>query len=136
MSPSLTPLNPVAKLRLAVRIYGCYLHILVQQRRTSLPELIRRLGIRPRRLDAAIEPNRLGRIVFRVLRVRSYAPRCLYTSLVLYRLLARQGTNGQIVIGLERLPEDKNAHAWVEVDGVDVGPPPGAGRHQELARYP
>ena len=30
----------------------------------------------------------------------------------------------------------KDAHAWVELAGVDVGPPPGRNGHVELARYP
>jgi hypothetical protein len=55
--------------------------------------------------------------------------------MVLYRLLEGQGIDAELVIGLPREPRDKDAHAWVEVDGVDVGPPPGGSRHEELARY-
>jgi hypothetical protein len=55
--------------------------------------------------------------------------------MVLYRLLREQGDDVQLVIGLPLEPRDKDAHAWVEMDGHDVGPPPGRGKHVELARY-
>ncbi len=56
-------------------------------------------------------------------------------SLVLFRLLREQGTEAEVVIGLPQHAKDKNAHAWVEVGGVDVGPPPGRGDNIELVRY-
>ena len=31
---------------------------------------------------------------------------------------------------------DQTAHAWVELNGRDVGPPPGRNGHAELARFP
>lgn len=40
-----------------------------------------------------------------------------------------------LVIGLPEEPVDERAHAWVELEGRDVGPPPGRGNHVELARY-
>ena len=61
--------------------------------------------------------------------------RCLFTSMVLFRLLRDQGDEPELVIGLPIEPKDKDAHAWVELGGRDVGPPPGRGRHEELARY-
>jgi hypothetical protein len=64
-----------------------------------------------------------------------YHPRCLTAALVLYRLLREQGESAELVVGLPREPLDKTAHAWIEVDGVDVGPPPGRQGHEELARY-
>ena len=41
----------------------------------------------------------------------------------------------QLVIGLPHTPADKDAHAWVELAGTDVGPPPGRASHEELARF-
>jgi Transglutaminase-like superfamily len=73
--------------------------------------------------------------VYRVSHVRARGPRCLYNAIVLYGLLRRQGDGAQVVIGLPTAPVDKDAHAWVEVDGRDVGPPPGQAHHEELARY-
>ena len=55
---------------------------------------------------------------------------------MLYRLLRRQGDPAELVIGLPASPRDKDAHAWVELDGRDVGPFPGRNGHVELARYP
>jgi hypothetical protein len=54
---------------------------------------------------------------------------------VLYRLLRSRGEPAELVIGLPREPKDKDAHAWVELDGRDVGPPPGKAGHEQLARY-
>jgi hypothetical protein len=54
----------------------------------------------------------------------------------LYRLLRAQGDPAELVIGLTELPESPDAHAWIELDGRDIGPLPGRGHHRELARYP
>jgi hypothetical protein len=108
----------------------------VRLRRNSLPAIVADLGTvnrayrSPRR-----RPARLGRIVSRVLRIGPWRARCLHTSMVLYRLLREQGDDVELVIGLPLEPKDKDAHAWVEIDGHDVGPPPGRGKHVELARY-
>ena len=99
-----------------------------------MPQAIARLGRRGRR-EVEVEPVRLGRIIFRLLRFRRKRARCLYTSLVLFRLLRQGGVAAELVIGLPREPRDKDGHAWIEIDGVDVGPPPGGSRHEELARY-
>jgi hypothetical protein len=56
-------------------------------------------------------------------------------ALVHYRLLREQGDTPELVIGLEPSPRTKDAHAWLEVNGIDVGPPPGRGLHEELVRY-
>ncbi len=130
------PLPPALKLVLALRIVSCFAAVVVQQRRMPLPELVRHLGRPVTHPDRPLEPARLGSIVGRVLRVGRHRARCLHASLVLYRLLVRQGARPSLVIGLPAEPADKDAHAWVELDGVDVGPPPGGRRHRALARYP
>jgi hypothetical protein len=53
----------------------------------------------------------------------------------LFRLLREQGDPAELVIGLPDAAADHEAHAWVEVDGRDVGPPPGRGQHEPLARF-
>jgi Transglutaminase-like superfamily len=53
----------------------------------------------------------------------------------LFKLLKAEGVNAELVIGLPASPESHIAHAWVEIDGRDVGPPPGRRNHEELARY-
>jgi hypothetical protein len=40
-----------------------------------------------------------------------------------------------LVIGLPREAITKDAHAWVELDGTDVGPPPGRAGHEPMARF-
>ena len=104
-------------------------------RRRPLPDAVGKLGARPRPPTDRIDPRRLSRIVHRTLRIGDRRPRCLINALVLYRLLREQGDPAELVIGLPHDARDKDAHAWVELDGVDVGPPPGRDGHEELARY-
>ena len=40
----------------------------------------------------------------------------------------------ELVIGLPEQAKDERAHAWVELEGRDVGPPPGRAGHLEMAR--
>lgn len=48
---------------------------------------------------------------------------CLERSLLLYRLLSREGANPTIVFGVDRGNETVNGHAWIEVDGGVVHDP-------------
>ena len=109
--------------------------IWVRLRRAPLPDVIRGLARVDRVRPARARPVRMGLIVSRALRIGRHQARCLYTSLVLFRLLHEQGIDAEIVIGLPREPRDKDAHAWIEIEGRDVGPPPGRAQHVELARY-
>jgi Transglutaminase-like superfamily len=120
---------------LSARAIVLFVVIWVRVRRRPLPDVIAGLARVNRVRPARAGPVRMGLIVSRALRVGSYQARCLYTSLVLFRLLREQGVEADIVIGLPREPRDKDAHAWIEIDGRDVGPPPGRARHVELARY-
>ena len=137
MSRSLreTPPSRWAKALLAARILLTYTGVRAQVGRTALPDLVGRLGpvstAQHRRYPAAW----LGTAVNRALRYVSRDPTCLWRSLVLFRLLRAQGDRAVLVIGLPDKPVDQRAHAWIELDGRDVGPPPGRGDHVELARY-
>lgn len=127
-------LSLAAKAGLALRVWSLYPRVAVALRREELPAYVARLAAtgarrRPR------SPARLSRAVDRSLRLGSRQPRCLVSALVLYRLLREQGDEPELVIGLPESPEDKDAHAWVELGGTDVGPPPGRGAHRELARF-
>jgi Transglutaminase-like superfamily len=128
------PLPLRAKAGLALRIWALYPRVLAGLRREQLPAFVARLG-RTERRRAPHSPARLSRAVDRSLRLGARKPRCLVSSLVLYRLLREQGDDAELVIGLPQTPADKEAHAWVELAGVDVGPPPGRGTHEELARF-
>jgi Transglutaminase-like superfamily len=129
-------LSPVAKAALAGRILSRYAVVRARLFREPLPGLASRLG-RPkqqaggRRHSAA----QLSRAVDRTLRLGSRRPSCLASSLVLYSLLREQGDAAELAIGLRERPTDKTAHAWVELDGVDVGPPPGSHGHVALAHF-
>lgn len=130
-------LTLVQKARLAARIWKRFVLVVVDLRREPLPALVERLassnGRPPRERH---RPATLSRAVNRSLRIGNRRPRCLLNALVLFRLLREQGEPAELVIGL--LPEapDQRAHAWVELAGRDVGPPPGRSGHEEMARLP
>jgi len=124
-----------AKAGLALRIWALYPRVLVGLRREPLPSYVASLGRAQRGRRSRLSPERLSRAVDRSLRVRDHRPRCLVNALVLYRLLREQGDDAELVVGLPARPTDKDAHAWVELGGVDIGPPPGRSGHEELARF-
>lgn len=117
-----------------MRIVTTYAVVRSLMTRHALPDVVDRLrrSARPRR--GRHQPARLGRAVAAVLRIGPLRARCLATSLVLYRLLREEGYQPVVVIGLPDQASSPLAHAWVEIAGQDVGPPPGKGVHQELLR--
>ena len=123
------------KLRLALRSWSSLLIVAWGLRANRLPDLVAKLSASNKTTSRRFNPRRLSYAVDRSLLRGPFEPRCLSRSLVLLRLLRAQGDAAELVIGLPESPLDKDAHAWVEVDGIDVGPSPGKGRHQELARY-
>ena len=123
------------KVRLALRVWHAYARVRRNLDRKPLPEFVHELG-RPAVRCERQPPALLSLAVHRSLRLGPYSPRCLTKSLVLYRLLREQGDDVQLVIGLPPQARDHAAHAWVELNGRDVGPPPGRGRHAEFARFP
>lgn len=124
------------KVELAVRIWWLSLVVRVRSRRLPLPSLVSELGTvddpRPR---YPMGPVTLGRTVVRVLTVAGRPPRCLISAMVAFHLHRREGRQVELVIGLPSAPADKDAHAWLELEGVDIGPPPGCHGHIELTRY-
>ena len=128
------PLSPTQKLVLATRVWLAYARVRRGLRSAELPVAVARLGdVRCSRRRHA--PGRLSRAVERTLRVAPDDPTCLVRSLMLFRLLREQGDEAQIVIGLPEQPTSHEAHAWVELDGHVVGPPPGKAGHSEMARF-
>jgi hypothetical protein len=128
-------LSPAARARLAVRIWHRYTAVRLRVRRKPLPELVQALRRPGRTGTQHYEPARLSHAVDRALRLGRRRPTCLVNSLVLFRLLREQGDAAELVIGLPPESGDQTAHAWVEIDGDDIGPPPGRGRHAPLARF-
>jgi hypothetical protein len=121
---------------LASRVWLEYARVASQIRRRSLPDLVGTLETTPRRVSQApLDPVRLGKLVARLLNRGPLRPRCLTLSLVLFRMLVRQGMRPQIVIGLPPSPSSHEAHAWIEVEGRVIGPPPGRLGHEEMVRY-
>jgi Transglutaminase-like superfamily len=101
-----------------------------------LPAAVALAGSVPKSPVARWPVQRLSRAVDRCLLVGPLRARCLVRAMVLYRLLRRQGLSPQVVIGLQADATGPDAHAWVEIDGHDVGPYPGRSGHDELVRYP
>ena len=129
------PLPGPAKLLLALRVWTTFATIRVRVHAWPLPRLTSHLARQGRGPWAAQDPERLSRAVDRSLRLGCRRPACIVSSLVLFRLLCQQGDPAELVIGLPEQALGKEAHAWVELRGRDVGPPPGGPRHTPLARY-
>jgi hypothetical protein len=128
------PLGLIGRAVLAIRVWTTYVEVRRALRRHPLPiaaaALAAPAGRSPR--PAAL----LSRAVTRALRVGPWQSRCLVRSLVLFRMLRAQGTAAELVIGLPSAASDADAHAWVELEGRDLGPAPGRHGHEELVRYP
>jgi hypothetical protein len=120
---------------LAARIWYWYFRIRLRLRKRDLVHVVESLGRPGRATNRPIEPRRLGLIVDRALPFPLSRATCLARSLILYRLLRSQGLEPQLVIGLLHQSATHEAHAWIEVDGKDVGPPPGGRHFVPLARY-
>lgn len=133
--PPANPLSLAAKVRLLLRVWGCYARVRFGMGRVPFPEFVAALG-RPTRLARRRYPPRtLSRAVARSLTFGRIGPTCLVNALVLYRLLREQGDPAEVVIGLPPHAADHRAHAWVELDGQDVGPPPGRSGHTAMVRF-
>jgi hypothetical protein len=122
------------KVRLALRVWRAYVRVRIGVGRAPLPAFVRTLGRTTASADR-LPPSLLSLAVHRSLHLGPLRPRCLTSSLVLYRLLCEQGDRAEVVIGLRPDARDQAAHAWVELGQRDVGPPPGRGVHAAIARF-
>jgi transglutaminase superfamily protein len=129
------PMRPLAKAKLAARIWALFFSVRGPVKRRPIPDYVASLGAVPPRTSPPVSPHRLRRAVERTLRIGPWRPRCLVGALVLYRLLREQGDAAELVIGLPVEALTHEAHAWVELDGVDMGPAPGRAGHEALARF-
>jgi hypothetical protein len=124
-----------AKVVLTMRTLYWFGVVRIELRRRPMPEIVERLRAVDRTRPYRIPAGRLGRGVARLLKLGPFEARCLVKALVHFRLLREQGDEPELVIGMERISRTRDAHAWLEIDGRDVGPPPGRGAHEELLRY-
>jgi hypothetical protein len=124
------------RLRLVGRIWWRYMVVKAHlAREEPLSDTIAALRSRRPANPIAQEPIQLGRSVERALTLGRLQPRCLTLALIHMTLLDDNGVPGQLVIGLPDRARSPRAHAWIELDGVDIGPPPGRHGHQEMVRY-
>jgi hypothetical protein len=119
-----------------LRTWVTLVRVLVLVRRMPLPAVVARLDVDPPRARVRRQPATLSRVSHRALHLGRFAPRCLFRALVLFHLVRAQGDRPSLVIGLPEAAAGRDAHAWVEVVGRDVGPPPGRAGHLALVRYP
>ena len=133
IDPEARPTVP-AKLLWAVRVYWTWLTVLLRINRIPLPDLVKKMKGQSR-VSLPWSPQRTVANVARLLRIRDPGARCLVASLVGLRMLSRMGREAELVIGLPSDPVDHSAHAWLEIDGRDIGPPPGGTGYVEIARY-
>ena len=124
-----------AKIALALRTLYWFAVVHFELRRRPVPQIVERLRVVDRVRPYRIPAGRLGRGVARLLAIGPFEARCLVMALVHFRLLREQGDEPELVIGLERISRTRDAHAWLEIEGRDVGPPPGRGAHEGLLRY-
>lgn len=133
--PSRSASSLPGKALLVLRVWAEYARVRFLVHRRPLPQLVARLAeagpARARRQPVA----RLSRAVARALTVRGRRPTCLVNSLVLFRLLTRQGEPAELVVGLAPESTSHEAHAWVELEGADVGPVPGRGPCVAIAQF-
>ncbi len=89
-----------------------------------LQSLLSRLARRPRKNENATTPAVLpeaqtaARMVETASREGFYQANCLEQSLTLWWLLHHRKIAGQLRIGVRKLNEKFEAHAWVELDGI------------------
>lgn len=125
----------LAKVGLGIRIWLIYLRVTVLLQRLPLHDVVRALSHGASQSGSSDLAPRFSRAIHRALRLGQRRPRCLPSALVLFRLLRANGVPAELVVGLPSSPTSHVAHAWVEIAGRDVGPPPGRHEHQEFARY-
>jgi hypothetical protein len=112
-----------AKVKLVCEILTAYLRVRRRVRGGDFRTVVRDIRADPQAPKAdGVEAARLGRAVFRTLRLLPTDSRCLMQSLVLTALLARRGIPSALVIGVA--PGGTfTAHAWVEAGGQALLPP-------------
>lgn len=126
----------ITKARLVITVWSLAAYVGVVSRKRTLPQVVELLSSSAARHQPfGLRPARLGRLVVALLTVAGRPPRCLIAALVAFRLTRTEGYPVELVIGLPASPKDKDAHAWLELQGRDVGPPPGQFGHVELVRY-
>lgn len=116
------------KLSLVVEIVISYAQLLWLLRRTDLPTMVERArrarpGLPAPADDVILHAAvvRLGRTTDRVIGILPKDGRCLITSLVVIRILARRSVDAKVIIGV-RNQGGVTAHAWVEYEGQPVLP--------------
>lgn len=125
-----------ARVTLGFRVYSTFLVVVyrLRIRRLQLPVAVSKAVQSPRLTLPRGTPVNLGFTIHRLLSVGRFQPRCLTLALVHFTLLTRVGLEPALLVGLPR-SDSSDAHAWVELGGIDVGPPPGRDGSTELARF-
>lgn len=124
------------RVRLARRVIARYIAVRVLLARLPLPRVVDTYSEKASPPTSVIEVKSLRRAVDRLLVLPGRPLRCLPRALVLYSMLIEEGHEARIAIGLPEVSTTIRAHAWVEVEGIDVGPSPGRDGHAPMVLYP
>lgn len=87
----------------------------------------------PADTSASITADLTARMVRAAVRNSLGHPTCLEESLALWCLLGRQGIGSDLRVGVRKVGEKFEAHAWVERDGVALNEP--EAKHQHFAAF-
>ena len=102
---------------------GC-LAVFIEIALRALPfnELLARLEALGARIPVAPASVRsaCARAVDRTYRHLPLARSCLRESLVLFRLLRKRGINVRLLVGVRKIGDRLEAHAWIEQDGTPL----------------
>jgi len=74
-------------------------------------------------VDGLATARDLQRLVHLASRLHLLSMTCLPRALTLRWMLNRRGIPAQVQIGVTKTPQGIRAHAWIEVDGQQVGEP-------------
>jgi hypothetical protein len=107
------------RLALGTEILRAYVAARRELRSGELRDVVRSLRETEDVVAPEVTPRRLAQATSRTLRFVPFDTRCLMTSLVVTRLLARRRIPGVFVLAVSPGP-DFAAHSWVECDGRPI----------------
>ena len=85
----------------------------------SVDTLVARLGRTRRdgRRKARVDVERAAQLVEAVAVLYPFKATCLKNSLILFRILRRRGIPAEVRLGVRKVQDDFNSHAWIDCEG-------------------
>ncbi|MBI5351806.1 MAG: lasso peptide biosynthesis B2 protein [Chloroflexi bacterium] len=101
--------------------WGLLLVFYLALRWMSFDSLKKKTPPLPKKNDVQIDTERLKRLVDMSARLHLLSMTCLPKSLTLRWMLIRRGAPAVLKIGVMKIPDGIQAHAWVELNSMPVG---------------